>query len=118
MTDSRRRLGAHLRALRRERNLTQEQLAERANVHPTYITRIEAGRSMPALDVLTRLAAALGVSTAELVRVVEQRESAADADLIRQEIRRLLDGASHQQLALIRDFAALLRRGGYCSGDR
>lgn len=107
-----------MRALRRERNLTQEQLAERANVHPTYVTRIEGGRSLPALDVLARLAAALGVSTIDLVRVIEEPERAADAERIRQEIGRLLDGASQQQLALIRDFAALVRKRGYCSGDR
>ena len=37
------RIGARLRALRQERGLTQEQVAEKMRVHPKYLTRLEGG---------------------------------------------------------------------------
>ena len=52
-----------LRKLRQERTLTQQQLAQKAQVHYTHISRYEADKSMPAADTLRRLAEALGTTT-------------------------------------------------------
>jgi transcriptional regulator with XRE-family HTH domain len=59
--------GQRLAALRRERDLTQAVLAERAGIHPSQLHRYEAGTAQPTLDVLRRLAVALSVSTDSLV---------------------------------------------------
>lgn len=59
-------LGRRIRSLRRTRALTQEALAERAGVHPTYLAGIERGERNPALENLYAIAAALGVKLAEL----------------------------------------------------
>ena len=59
--------GKRLRALRLERGLTQEQLAEGADVHPTFISNVERGYSAPTLYTLLRLAKALDVSPGDLV---------------------------------------------------
>ena len=67
----RRRLAEHLRRLRLERRLTQEQLAELAHFHPTYIQKVEAARISPSLEALVRLAAALHVPVASLVAGVD-----------------------------------------------
>ena len=48
--------------------LSQEELAERADFHRTYITGIERGARNITLKALYRLARALGVSPADLVR--------------------------------------------------
>ncbi|MBI2890160.1 MAG: helix-turn-helix transcriptional regulator [Nitrospirae bacterium] len=53
-------LGSSVRGLRAESGLTQEQLAERAEVSAKYISRIELGRQDPRASVLVRLANAMG----------------------------------------------------------
>jgi transcriptional regulator with XRE-family HTH domain len=56
-------LGPRLRQLRAERNLTQQDLAAQVDVHYTHIGRYEAGKSLPAVDTLKRIAQALGTTT-------------------------------------------------------
>lgn len=60
-------LGENVRRLRRERELTQEQLAFEAQIDLTYVGGIERGRRNPSLIVIARLAAALGVAPATLL---------------------------------------------------
>jgi transcriptional regulator with XRE-family HTH domain len=52
----------HLAALRKERNLTQQALADRIGIPVVQLRRCEAGSSQPTLDVIRRLALALSVS--------------------------------------------------------
>lgn len=66
--------GLHLRGLRLDASLSQEALAQRAGVHPTYISQVERGRRNPTLTTLARLAAALEVSLGELVGFSRQGE--------------------------------------------
>jgi transcriptional regulator with XRE-family HTH domain len=62
------RLKVRLRTLRRERRMTQEELAKKARVTRDYISQLETGlRDNPSLPVLRRLAKALGVSAGELL---------------------------------------------------
>jgi len=62
------RLKVRLRTLRRERRMTQEELAKKAKVTRDYISQLETGlRDNPSLPVLRRLAKALGVSAGELL---------------------------------------------------
>lgn len=53
------KFGDQLRLARLERRLTQDQLAERAGLHRTYIGHLERGRCSPTLATLERLARAL-----------------------------------------------------------
>ncbi len=64
--DPRRDFGLRLRALRLGRDLSQEQLAELAGLHPTYVSGIERGRRNVSLLNIHRLADALGVAPAAL----------------------------------------------------
>ena len=57
--------GAHIRALRHERALSQEEVAHRAGLHVTYLSGIERGKRNPSLKNLRRIARALGVPVAE-----------------------------------------------------
>lgn len=68
-----------LAALRKERGLTQQALADRVQVHLTQINRYETGDSQPMLDVIRRLAIALTVTTDELV--FDKDERGPDDDL-------------------------------------
>lgn len=62
-----------LTAARKQRNLTQATLAERADIHVTQIRRYEAGTSAPTLDALRNLAIALNVTTDSLVFGEDER---------------------------------------------
>ncbi len=58
----------NLQRLRRERHLTQEDLADRSGIHQTYLSGPEGGKRNPSVGVLERLANALSIDIAELVR--------------------------------------------------
>jgi transcriptional regulator with XRE-family HTH domain len=60
-------LGANLRRLRDERELTQEELAERSGVQAGEISRIERGQRDPRVSTVIRLAKALRVPPARLL---------------------------------------------------
>jgi len=59
-------VGANVRRLRAERDLTQEQLAHDAEIDVTYLRGIEAWRRNPSVAVVGRLAAALNVHPSAL----------------------------------------------------
>jgi transcriptional regulator with XRE-family HTH domain len=61
--------GAHLRTLRKARGLSQQALADEADVSWPTVQRVEAGTQVVSLDVLGSLARALGMSVRELVDV-------------------------------------------------
>lgn len=61
-------VGANVRALREARGVPQDELAYNANIHQTYLSGIENGKRNISLRVLERLAVALSVTEAELVR--------------------------------------------------
>jgi transcriptional regulator with XRE-family HTH domain len=61
------RMAMKLKKIRQERQLTQEQLAERAGVTREYIARLEAGRYDPSLSTIEKLAKALRVKVNDLV---------------------------------------------------
>jgi transcriptional regulator with XRE-family HTH domain len=61
------RVRRRLRELRTERGLTLQHVAERANIDLSTLSRLEAGKRRLALDHIPALAAALGVSTDELL---------------------------------------------------
>ena len=64
-----------VRDLRHVRNLSQRQLAARMGVPRTYISKIENGKAMPTLSSLDRLARALRVDIAALLRDANTRHS-------------------------------------------
>lgn len=61
-------VGRRIRSHRQERSLTLEQLGERAGMHATYVGRLERGERSVLVQNLVRIAEALGVDPAELVR--------------------------------------------------
>ncbi|MFJ8163796.1 helix-turn-helix domain-containing protein [Streptomyces sp. NPDC096136] len=64
----RRVIGARVRDARADAGLTQEVLAQRVGIDLKTVHRIEYAMSDPTLSVLLQIAAALGLSLAELVR--------------------------------------------------
>jgi HTH-type transcriptional regulator, cell division transcriptional repressor len=60
--------GKRVADIRRTRGLTQEQLAEKANITPLSIAFIEQGRRWPRLSTLNKLAKCLDVSPSEFLK--------------------------------------------------
>jgi transcriptional regulator with XRE-family HTH domain len=71
-----------VRDLRRERNLSQRQLASRMQVPRTYISKIENGKATPTLSSLDRLAHALEVDICSLVRDARSQRNEETAALL------------------------------------
>ena len=64
----RRTVGQNVRTLRLRLALTQEELAEKAGFHWTYVSGVERGRYNISLDSLVKLAKALGIKPFELLK--------------------------------------------------
>jgi transcriptional regulator with XRE-family HTH domain len=73
--DLKRAMAANVRRLRVERKLTQEDLADRAGISARYLGSIERGATAATIVVLGRLAGALRVDPAELIRPPARRGS-------------------------------------------
>ncbi len=61
------KIGAFLKKLRKEKNLTQEQLAEQLNVSGRTVSRWETGINMPDISILVNLAEFYNVSIPEII---------------------------------------------------
>jgi len=67
-------LGKAIRALRSERELSQETLGHRAEIHPTWISHIESGRINPTWGNVRRIAKGLDVPLEQLAALAEEFE--------------------------------------------
>jgi transcriptional regulator with XRE-family HTH domain len=65
--DIRQRLGRNIRRLRMARGWSQEEFADRAGIHRTYVSDIERGRRNPTVTVVERLAEPLDLSPGRLL---------------------------------------------------
>lgn len=62
-------LGKRIAYYRKERQLTQAELASIVGMEHNHLSCIEAGRKYPRVNLIARLAASLGVSIEELVGI-------------------------------------------------
>lgn len=60
-------VGLNIKLARTKKNLTQEQLAEMADISSSYISAIERGKQSVSLDYINRIAHALGMPVSELL---------------------------------------------------
>jgi transcriptional regulator with XRE-family HTH domain len=65
--DIRQRLATNLRRLRLEKGWSQEEFADQAGIHRTYVSDIERGARNPTIIVVERLARPLGMTASELL---------------------------------------------------
>ncbi|TXN72841.1 helix-turn-helix transcriptional regulator [Methylobacterium sp. WL6] len=66
--DVRVRVGLNLQNARRQRGLSQEELAHLASVHQTYLSGVERGKRNPTIVVLDRIATVLDMDIEQLVQ--------------------------------------------------
>ena len=111
-----RRFAVNLRARRHELGMTQAELSRAAKIALSDVGRLEAGTSSPGIDLLDRLASALGVRPEELLAGGEDRE---EVHLMRERAKApaevLVAGADAETLRMLNPLLARLgesRRGG------
>jgi len=75
-------VGNRIKELRIEMNLKPKDLAEKTNLDPSQIYKIESGRAKPSLDALVRICNSLGVSLSEFFSNTEVKLSAEQRELL------------------------------------
>ena len=61
-------MGRHIKSFRKAAGLTQQSLADKAEVSRIYIQALESNRRLPSMHLLQKLAAALNVEVIDLVQ--------------------------------------------------
>jgi transcriptional regulator with XRE-family HTH domain len=67
-------LGRAIKEVRRERELTQEELSQRTGLHESYISVLESGRRHPRWGAVRRISIGLEMPLSELARRAEELE--------------------------------------------
>lgn len=95
-------IGKNIRTIRKMRNLSQEQLAERIWISTTHMSHIETGSTKLSLAVLVDIAEALQVGTDELLSTQPFQEKNVIADEIRALVQSCTSAQAHFLLDLLR----------------
>lgn len=94
-------LGRRIQMLRKEKGLTQEQLAETANLSVDAISGIERAAFSPSLKTIERLASALGVSAEVTFKPLPKNERVQAS----KKLLRFLEGKSAEDIDLLHRIA-------------
>jgi transcriptional regulator with XRE-family HTH domain len=79
---------ARLREVRSSRGLTQAELARAAKIAVSYVWKLESAAAAPGIDLLARLASALGTTPPDLLPAAAQPDSTV---MLRDQARKLFD---------------------------
>ena len=105
-------IGTRIKKRRKRLKLTQEVVAERADISPQYMSNIERAVSIPSTEVVMRLAIALDTTPDEFLVGTARRKEDEDW----RSVAELLRGLDAKRLELARSFLGWLRdhRGCLC----
>lgn len=117
--------GERIRALRKQRGLNQDQLAELASLNRVTVAKYEAGRVEPGAQALVRIADALDVTVDEILGRKESEIKKEDTDVfaLREQLRRdpntriLFDAAMKAKPEHIRAAVAVLESFDPANGE-
>lgn len=90
-------IGLRIRKLRRQKLWTQENLAEKAEITPDYLCRIELGKKHPSLKTLLLIANALDTTVDDLLVDVQKKNIL----VIENEEKSLLAGCTEKQIRFL-----------------
>ena len=98
-----------LREVRRARGMTQAELARQATISESYLWRLEAAGAACGIDLLDRLATALGTTPPALLPTPgPPAEIAVLREQVRRQVKSLLQTEDRQTLGLLAQFLACL----------
>lgn len=82
MADLLKLVGARIRALRKDKGLSQEKLAELAELNASYVGKIERGEKNVTFKSLEKVSASLGISIEELFHNIQTLDDGKDAQTL------------------------------------
>lgn len=111
------RFGIRLREARTSRGMSQATLAERAGLTSSYLGRLERGLSSPGIDMVERLAEALGMTAADLLPATAKPADAVA--VLREEARRVFNEVleSNDEITITLAVQVLARLSNTASGQ-
>ncbi|OMC70428.1 transcriptional regulator [Paenibacillus odorifer] len=96
-------VGIRIRALRKERNLSQEALGERGGFHFSYIGQIERGEKNVSLLNLNKIAEALEVNLIQLFAYLDEDFMVTSSEINIQDIVSMLRTANDEKVRLAKN---------------
>lgn len=112
MSSLRNLVGERIRALRKAKTLTQQQLAERSNLDDAYIGSVERGERNISIDTLEKIIVALEIPPAELFRL--KSDTSDNTERTRQvaidEYTAIISGLSNEDIDTLRRINKEIRR--------
>lgn len=98
-------IGRRVREIRKERGLTQERLAEEANLSVVCVSNIERGQKKASLDSVIRISAVLGVTVDTLI----YGSCLTDQKAYYPEVHELLDGCTLRERRILFEVSKVLK---------
>ena len=98
METTKKLLGCRIKELRKLRKLSQEELAEKVDIDPKHLSRIEVGRSFPSLDTLERLANVLSMELKDFFEFSHETPSPQE---LKKTLNSLLKETDEERLRLL-----------------
>lgn len=99
--------GQFLKELRKEKNLTQEQLAERFNISNRTVSRWETGTNLPDLSILVEIADFYDVDIKEIINGERKNEMEKET---KETLKKVAEYAENDKMRLKK------RMAGFCGG--
>jgi len=90
--------GKRVRALRKNKGLSQEELAEKTDISSKYLSRVEMGQHFPSIDTLDKLANALKVEVKDFFEFAHEARSSRE---LREILSGLLKETDEEKLRLL-----------------
>lgn len=100
-------LGSHIRQLRHQKKVSQEELGFKASISAAHLGQIERGQKKPTVETLGRIAAALNISVSELFHFdapVPTQQSSETMDKIHAHLLSMTEDQRRDILKIIKTF--------------
>lgn len=101
-------IGDNIRTLRKAKGLSQEQLALRADINASYMGQVERGEKNPTIDVLSKIASALGTPLEKIVQIDANEMSSEEASRYADKIAHQITGLSLKEQEVVYKFVKQL----------
>lgn len=110
-TDYRSSIGKKVRQERLKHGWTQEELAEKLDLHPSFIGQIERGIKAASLDTLKKFGQVFGIKSSEFLNEGDIKKPLSGTSTVEKKIIDLLKGyTAHEQEAVYKTIKYILRQ--------
>jgi len=102
------KVGEGIRHFRKQRGLSQEDLAHKAQIHESYIGKLERFEKTCSVEVLAKVTDALGVSLVDFFRYIQPEVGAGGDTALGQIVDRLRGRSTAEQKKVLKVIDAVL----------